>query len=160
MKSIKADLTANYDPRYAIQMLGVTDPRLLSFLVGFTYIRLPGNITLEWHEAASYTGEGKVEMVQESAGMKTTLDWTFLITFHPTSDGKIEGDGVLTNVSATLGSAAFSCVRTGVESMVNPPMKVTGTVKPDGTFQLNIYGLPGTLPPARGLRGKWASVFL
>jgi hypothetical protein len=78
LKSIYADLTANYDPRYAIQMLGVTDPRLLMFLPGFTYIRLPGNISLEWHESASYQASGQ-QLEMTYSGVICSLEQPFTV---------------------------------------------------------------------------------
>jgi hypothetical protein len=143
LKSIKADLTANYDPRMAIQMLGVTEPRLLGFLVGFTYIRLPGNITLEWHESASWTGEGTYTKAAQQSGVETSMAYTFTIAFHTLPDGMIAGEGVLIKTDAYYGGQGIVCNDIGTSELNFPPLKVAGLVKPDGTFQLSISN-PGS----------------
>jgi hypothetical protein len=150
LKSVGANLTANYDPRMAIQMLGVTEPRLLMFLVGFTYIRLPGNITLEWHESASYTGEGTYRKSVNSSGVVVTMAYTYSITFHALPDGTIEGTGSLTKTEASNAGQGMFCKDIGTAALSYPPLKVSGTFTPatadqmDGNFQLVIENQPST----------------
>lgn len=56
-------------------------------------------------------------------------------------------------VEASNGGQGMTCKDIGTSSLIFPPMKVTGTVKPvttgqpDATFQLNILGVSGPLPP-------------
>lgn len=150
LKSIKADLRANYDPRYAIQMLGVTEPRLLMFLVGLTYVRLPENISLEWHESASFTGEGKYRKSAMNSGIEVIIGYIFSITFHATPDGTIEGEGVLQKTEYSQAGQGMLCNEPAISSVVYPPLQVTGTFtpaaagQPDGTFHLFINNQSST----------------
>ena len=143
-KSVRQIVQASFDPRAWIAAMGLKDPRLLSFLPTTIDISPSVSVTLEWHEMASYEGEGKYRITGEQSGLERISGYEFLITFRADADGTIVGEGVLRKIEASMGSQDFQCNDPEVSSLTFPPMRVTGTVKPDATFQLTIVGLTST----------------
>jgi hypothetical protein len=102
--------------------------------------------------AANWTGDGTIHIVGNNTGFEISSTYTYAITFQVQTDGTITGEGVLKKVADSFGNAALKCKRPGVEAVIFPPMKVMGAFKPaaeaqtEGTFQLNIIGMPEILP--------------
>ncbi len=94
---------------------------------------------------ASYEGKGKIRITEVADGGEFIDGYEFLITFRANADGTIVGEGVLQQVEASARLPLDTqCIGLEVSSLTFPPMKVTGTVKPDAmgqpdaTFQLTI----------------------
>ncbi len=93
----------------------------------------------------SWTGEGTYDKAAQQSGIEIKSAYTFSITFHAMPDGTIEGTGTLNKTEASYGGQGMVCKDLGTSStLIFPPLKVAGTVKPDGTFQLNIESQPST----------------
>jgi hypothetical protein len=150
LKSIKANIRASFDPRPAIEARGLTEPRLLMFLPGSMDVTLPENITLEWHESASFTGEGKYRKAVMNSGVGVSAAYSFSITFHALENGTIEGTGTLTKTEAPYGGQGMECKDIGTSALSYPPLEVTGKFTPaapgqtNGKFQLVIKNQPST----------------
>lgn len=142
--SSKAAARASFDPRPWIAAMGLTDPRLLAFLPATIDISSPESVTLEWHEQVAYEGEGKYRIYTEQSDIEVISGYEFSITFRANADGTISGEGVLHKVEAFYGGQGVRCNYPEVSSLTFPPMRVTGKVRPDATFQLTIEGPPST----------------
>jgi hypothetical protein len=129
LKTIKANIEANYDPRLAIQMMGVTEPRLLMFLYGLIRIRLPENISLEWHAQAAYKvdgpfGESRIYGEICSLDVPFTLNWDSgvglagTVTFTPTSNtgGTWSLEGAMASVGVTNAGAGSYIIQGSTEN--------------------------------------------
>jgi hypothetical protein len=93
----------------------------------------------------TWTGEGTYTKAGQSSGIEGSMAYTFTITFHMLPDGTIAGEGVLKKTSASNSGQGMVCKDLGTTSaLIFPPLKVSGTVKPDGTFQLNLVSQPST----------------
>jgi hypothetical protein len=133
LKSIKANIRANYDPRYAIQMLGVTEPRLLKFLVGLIYVDLPGNITIEWHAQPSFTVDGVYWGAYHLTGTICALDQPFTLKAEQSLGGEPGvGEFVFTPSSASGGAWKYDGTMCG--------QGICLTVNGSSTYQLDSRG--------------------
>jgi hypothetical protein len=94
---------------------------------------------------ATWTGEGNYRKSVNSSGIVVSMAYTFTITFHTLPDGTIAGEGVLKKTESSNSGPDRVCKDLGTTAaLVFPPLNVSGTVKPDGTFQLTILSQPST----------------
>jgi len=104
-----------------------------------------------------WTGEGKIRVTEVVDGGEFIDGYEFLITFRANADGTIVGEGVLQKVEASARLPGDTqCIGLELSSLTFPPMKITGTVKPDATgqpdatFQLTIES-----PYSRTTTSQW-----
>jgi hypothetical protein len=86
----------------------------------------------------TWTGEGTYRKAVQQSGVELSMSYTFTFTFHTLPDGMIAGEGVLTKTDASYGGQGILCNDIGTSGLIFPPLKVAGTIKLDGTFQLSI----------------------
>ncbi len=120
--------------------VGIADP--IAELAGGMILKLGKlegctKLGVTYHIINYYIGEGKIRITEEVSDGVFIDGYEFLITFRANADGTIVGEGVLQKVeaSARLDDGDFQCNDPEVSSLTFPPLKVTGTVKPDATGQ-------------------------